>query len=105
MAKPFENHRGHPTYITGVKERYVDTGVSISSDYDRPCLLCGKPPTVEGHDGCIGTLKDVQYACCGHGQPYFAFIKFLDGTLIREEEALLKIEEMTKRKIPPLGQV
>ena len=32
-----------------------------------PCKKCGHIPTVDGHDGCLGTLPGVKYACCGHG--------------------------------------
>ena len=48
---------------------YIDTKEPYNgSDTDkRPCIKCNKSPTKEGHDACLGTLKDVKYACCGHG--------------------------------------
>jgi len=33
----------------------------------RPCKLCGKPPTKEGYDACIGYVKGATSICCGHG--------------------------------------
>lgn len=32
------------------------------------CKYCDLLPTLEGYDGCLGTLPgDVMNACCGHG--------------------------------------
>ena len=41
-------------------------------DDSRPCVRCGRMPTPEGHDACLGTLPGVEHACCGHGvtKPY-----------------------------------
>ena len=44
---------------------YCDTLKVI--DNKRPCKRCGENPTREGHDACLGNLKDVSSACCGHG--------------------------------------
>ncbi len=32
-----------------------------------PCKRCGKLPTPEGYDACLGYLPGVASACCGHG--------------------------------------
>tara|TARA_R110000787_G_scaffold155864_1_gene269719 strand:+ start:473 stop:742 length:270 start_codon:yes stop_codon:yes gene_type:complete len=40
------------------------------------CLHCKKNRTLEGHDGCVGTLKNVMNACCGHGEGKMAYIQF-----------------------------
>jgi len=52
---------------------YADTKESIK--IERPCIRCGKMPTKEGHDACLGTLPGVKNACCGHGveQGYLEF--------------------------------
>lgn len=43
----------------------------------RKCPACGKKQTKEGHDACLGTLRGVRFACCGHhsskGHPYVVF--------------------------------
>ncbi len=39
------------------------------------CLHCKKHRTPEGHDGCIGTLKNVKNACCGHGEIKMAYVQ------------------------------
>lgn len=60
------------------------------------CIKCGKPPTKEGHDGCLGTLDEsvVMNACCGHGRDDMAYIQFWDTECIRGEEALKFIERL-----------
>ena len=51
---------------------------------------CGLSPTVEGHDGCLGTLLDKQImnACCGHGDDSYAYIQYWNGNIIRGNEAI-----------------
>ena len=44
---------------------YEDNGNLL--DDKRVCKRCGKSPTAEGHDACLGTIPNVQAACCGHG--------------------------------------
>lgn len=64
--------RGHEMYYDeGTEEwKYSDTGEV--ADHDRPCKRCGCLPTIEGHDHCVGSLRGVKAACCGHGvdRPY-----------------------------------
>lgn len=45
---------------------YSDTKESIATI--RECVKCGCKPTKEGYDSCIGFLKGVRSACCGHGK-------------------------------------
>ncbi len=33
----------------------------------RECLRCGRMPTKDGYDACLGQLPGVTSACCGHG--------------------------------------
>jgi hypothetical protein len=44
---------------------YVDNG-SIFDD-SRACKKCGKFPTKEGYDACIGYIPGMESVCCGHG--------------------------------------
>jgi len=64
------------------------------------CAKCGKEPTKEGHDGCIGTLpsKKVMNACCGHGDDYMAYVQFWDSPRISGQEAInyIKLEKEIK---------
>lgn len=46
--------------------RWADTHDPIGNDI-RPCPHCGKRPTKQGEDGCLGHLPGVVQACCGHG--------------------------------------
>jgi hypothetical protein len=66
--------RGHQTYWDGQDWRYSDT--HTLDDGWRPCLRCGRMPTPEGHDACLGHLEGVTSACCGHGvvEPYVVLI-------------------------------
>jgi len=34
---------------------------------EKPCRRCGRPPTPEGIDACLGYIKGAVSACCGHG--------------------------------------
>ena len=60
------------------------------------CIKCGKLPTKEGHDGCIGTLDEgiVMNACCGHGDEEYAYVQFWDSSCIRGVEAISKLKEL-----------
>ena len=66
--------RGHPIFWNEEEElwRFADTGLPIASDPNRPCFVCGWPPTPEGHDACLGHIPGAGGACCGHGRgnPY-----------------------------------
>lgn len=65
------------------------------------CDHCNKTPTKEGHDGCLGTLKDkdIMNACCGHGDTEVAYIQYwtkdrISGqAAIDEQSRLIKGEE------------
>jgi len=58
--------RGHEIYFDGKAWRYSDNG-NLLQDEVRSCIRCGKHPTKEGHDACIGYIEGVDSACCGHG--------------------------------------
>ena len=61
--------RGHKIYFDGFW-RYSDTkGLALDN---RQCMRCGKYPTPEGYDACIGHVEGATAACCGHGvgKPY-----------------------------------
>lgn len=49
---------------------YADTGERVIGS--RSCCRCGRAPTSEGHDACLGHIEGVTSACCGHGveEPY-----------------------------------
>ena len=57
--------RGHKTYYDGEHWRYFDNNQVVSDA--RPCARCGKKPTDDGHDACIGTIIGAKSVCCGHG--------------------------------------
>ena len=49
------------------KEKWIYADNKKSIETERPCIRCGEMPTKEGHDACLGNLKNVKSACCGHG--------------------------------------
>ncbi|MDD5016523.1 MAG: hypothetical protein PHO15_00310 [Eubacteriales bacterium] len=59
--------RGHAIYFdeTAGVWKYSDTGAQ--ADDSRPCKRCGRYPTKEGYDACLGYIEGVTSACCGHG--------------------------------------
>jgi hypothetical protein len=57
------------------------------------CSHCGLDRTIEGHDGCIGTLPNIMNACCGHGEINMAYVQFWDETTIQGREALNYIKD------------
>ena len=58
--------RGHPIELNESNE-WVYSDTKTICKWNRPCIRCNRKPTQEGHDSCLGTLKDVKSACCGHG--------------------------------------
>ncbi len=61
-ARSFQ--RGWPT-IFRQQWVYEDTGEPI--EVEKPCVRCGRMPTPEGHDACLGNLVGVKFAYCRHG--------------------------------------
>lgn len=57
---------------------YNDAGQLVHSK----CKHCGKPPTPEGYDACIGELPGVLHACCGHGVED-GMVRFTNRKVIR----------------------
>jgi len=61
--------RGWPIHWTGEEWLYDDTGEPCDDDTiaTRPCAHCGRMPTPEGHDACLGHIEGATSVCCGHG--------------------------------------
>jgi len=59
--------RGHPIifFSKTAKWYYKDTMREI--DGKRECIHCGKKPTKEGYDACLGVVSGAESVCCGHG--------------------------------------
>lgn len=74
----------------------------IGSGQFGKCAYCKLPPTKEGHDGCLGTLSDtnIMNACCGHGDPEFAYIQYWDGSRICDKEAISEQHRLKSSNIP-----
>jgi hypothetical protein len=65
--------RGWPIVYAKRQWIYLDTGNPI--DDRRPCARCGRKPTAEGFDACMGRIDGAASACCGHGveKPYVVY--------------------------------
>jgi hypothetical protein len=60
-------NRGHEiVWLDPLGWVYADNHVQIDKE-NRPCVRCGKLPTVEGYDACLGFIDGAMSACCGHG--------------------------------------
>lgn len=89
MKKQSYKLRGHDIYYDGEVFRYVDNDeFTVETWKSRPCGFCGLSNTLEGHDGCLGTLPGVMNACCGHGEVKQAYVQFEDGAVVYGQEAL-----------------
>jgi hypothetical protein len=83
MEKNFYLSRGNPLYskLENGKEIfyfYKDDSKCIDPD-NLPCTNCGKVPTKDGYDACLGKLSGVKNACCGHGHPSNRYVQFHYG--------------------------
>jgi len=58
---------GHLIYWDWDSKSWLYGDDDSSIDTIRPCPRCGKMPTPEGHDACLGTIEGATSACCGHG--------------------------------------
>lgn len=65
--------RGHKIYFKDGKWFYSDNNETFKDD--RACKKCGCYPTIDGHDACLGSLKEVKNACCGHGRKEHRYIE------------------------------
>jgi hypothetical protein len=80
--------RGHEIELVNGKWIYSDTKELTTETWQsRTCGHCGLQQTKEGHDGCLGTLKGIMNACCGHGQIKESYVQFLDGSTIHGKNA------------------
>ena len=87
MSKePDAIYRGHAIYYDEAGcWRYADTGEPIPQcgGHSRPCAYCGRGPhEAYEPDPCLGNLPGVDNACCGHGYPGKAYIRFENGVSI-----------------------
>lgn len=96
--------RGHPITRDGSVYRY-DDGTQVAKDPSRPCGRCGRANTSEDHDACLGTLRGVRNACCGHGAESAAFVQFETGSSLYGKEALAWFGEAVGSGAPPPPRV
>ena len=96
---PKSKLRGHDIEFVNDQWIYSDTKEpTVDTWQDRPCGICGKFPTKEGHDACLNTLPGIMNACCGHGNNRGAYVQFLDGFSIHGKEAITILTILTKWK-------
>jgi hypothetical protein len=78
--------RGHKTIWTKLGWVYADDHSPADMEHLRPCAVCGaifQGSDVGGPDPCLGDLPGVDNACCGHGVPSQAYIRFTNGVTVR----------------------
>lgn len=78
--------RGHPIVWRDEGWLYVDDGSPACFRGEiRPCVKCGllfNGSTDGQPDPCLGNLPGVDNACCGHGDPSSAYIRFTNGLTV-----------------------
>lgn len=90
-------YRGH--YIELVRDEWIysDTKEPVKDfHFTRACGNCNKPYTSEGHDGCLGNLRGITNACCGHGDTGEAYIQFLNTFCVRGKVARIILNILKK---------
>jgi len=79
--------RGHPIVFVNGEWLYGDTMTKAGFEGEvRPCKKCGKlfgGSNIGDVDPCLGVLPGVDNACCGHGVPSQAYIRFTNGVTIK----------------------
>ena len=94
--------RGNPTkYIRdqqsgAIKRAYLDG--TFLGEGKKPCARCGRFPTAEGHDACLGVLDGVLNACCGHGSEDSAYVELRGGVILRGKPAIEKMRQIMDSK-------
>jgi len=74
--------RGHLVFQdTDGKWYYADTRENVKKT-PRPCKRCGAHFPLGKVDPCLGKLRGVKFACCGHGVSQQAYIVFDNGLRI-----------------------
>lgn len=76
--------RGHKVTCRGGGWVWADNGEPVDWKAQRPCARCGRMPTPEGYDACLGYIPDAAAACCGHGvlEPFITTSAMLGGALL-----------------------
>lgn len=60
-------HRGHETYFDYHEYEWCYCGTGYPVEEHSPCARCGRSPTKEGYDACMGHIPGAVSVCCGHG--------------------------------------
>jgi len=81
-------HHGNKVHWDNILKKYrmSETNEIIDDLRKVKCAHCHQYPTPEGHDHCLGTLKNVDFACCGHGGKVHKYVKQSDGKCFHEDE-------------------
>jgi hypothetical protein len=88
-----DKHNGHDIFCKKGVSFYSDTK-EPTVNKKRTCGHCGKSRGEEGHDACLGALKGVMNACCGHGIKKDVYIQYWNGKIVQGEKALILIEKL-----------
>lgn len=80
-------YRGHDIeMLKNSKWIFSNTRKFVSENIYIKCGYCGGENTEAGNDKCLGTIKWVMNACCGHGIKSEAYIQLMNGECIRGEK-------------------
>lgn len=65
--------RGHRVVGDIYGEWKYEDGCPV--DDSRACVKCKVMHEEDGPDPCLGWLPGVDFACCGHGDPHYEYVK------------------------------
>ncbi len=71
--------RGHPIGFNEHTGQWLYSDTQTLADDSRPCPRCGRMPTPEGYDACIGYVPGAMSMCCGHGVEGNAIASYVGG--------------------------
>jgi len=93
-----EMYRGNKIELDGNNEYVYSDNKQRVKDNPRPCGCCGKVRDENSHDGCIGVLRWVMNACCGHGETQKAYIQLSNGFCVRGQAAIIIINVLKRTR-------
>ncbi len=67
MITAYSLMRGHLIGYDSEKKEWVYADDKSPISVERPCIRCGRMPTPEGYDACLGYIPGATSVCCGHG--------------------------------------
>lgn len=89
--------RGHEIQWDCLLDRWIycdNKQPTVETWRERQCGHCNMENRKDGHDACLGELRGVMNACCGHGKNSEAYVQLEDGSVVRNKSAIAFMIEL-----------